>query len=508
MSPSKIVKTGKEAREALMRGVDALADPVKLTLGPSGYNAVLGPKGGQITRNTNDGITIARELECEDEIENLGLKTALEACSLTNELVGDGTTTSITLLQAFLKSLSKFIGTGAVVGNRKSVSEIRALMKEELAGIVEKLKKMAKPVTTREELIQVAKIAVEDETLAELIGGTQWDLGKDGTIIPEISNDRQDSIERVNGIRVDNGFGSSLVMNNLEKQTLETEDVYIILTNYTIKSLEELAGKNDGGVLGQLVKAGRKRVAIVARAFTSQAIQELQMNLKQGNEFFPINAPYTNQNEVMKDLAAALGATYINDEDRRLEDIQLSDVGFAKSIVAGRWDAIFTAVKDEEGNARVASRVAELEQQLSGTLSVFERKMVEDRVAQLENGFAVMKVTGSTLIERNYKKDKVDDCVNAVKAALQEGTVPGGGLALKAISEALPKDSVFKEAILTPYLQIQENAGTLEIGDDVRDPVKVTRIALEKAVSVATQLATAGVAVAEKRKKEKIEDDA
>lgn len=503
----KISKKGSEAREALIRGADFLADAVKLTLGPSGYNGALGPKGGALSRITNDGITIAREMECEDEIENLGLKTMLEVCSQTNEQAGDGTTTAITLGQAVLKSLSAQFGSGTVVGSKMSVADMRNQVQAELAQVVQSLKDMAKPVKSKEELIAVAKIAVEDDALAEMLGDTQWEIGKDGSILPELSNDAEDSIERVNGIRIDNGYSSSLAINNQEKQTLEVQDYSVILTNHTVKSLAPLVGDNaHPGILVQLVKAGKPNVVILARGFTEQAIQECQGNMKMGNNFIPVNAPYTNQNEVMRDLAAALGATYINSEERKLEDMQLSDVGFTKSIVAGRWDSVFTWEKNDESDTRIAARIGELEQQLTGTLSAFERKSVEDRIAQLKSGFALMKVTGKTLTERNYKKDKVDDCVNAVKAALQEGTVPGGGIALKAVSESMDKGSLLKEALLAPYNQIQDNSGGLEIGDEVRDPVKVTRIALEKAVSVATQLATVGVVSVEKRKKEKSED--
>lgn len=508
MTQMKIVKEGSVAREALIKGANALANPVKLTLGPSGYNGILGPKGGALTRITNDGVTIAREIQCEDEIEDLGRATMLEVCSQTNELAGDGTTTSVVIAQAILKSLSKLFGSGTVVGSKMSVSEVRTKVKEEFEYILAKLKDSAKPVTSKEELIAVAKIAVEDDALAELIGSTQYDLGKDGTILPEISNDREDSVELVNGIRIDNGYGSSLAINNQEKQTLEVQEFHVILTNHTFQNLAKLVGTDaHPGILVQLVKAGKKNVLIVARGFTEQAIQECQGNMEMGNNFIPINAPYTNQNEVMNDLAAALGGTYINSEERNLEDIQFSDVGFLKSLVAGRWEAVFTREKDEQGDIRIAKRIAALEQQLAGSPSAFEKKMIEERMAQLKNGFALMKVTGTTLTERNYKKDKVDDCVNAVKAALQEGTVKGGGLALKEIGEKMPSDSLLRDALSAPYDQIQDNSGGIEIGDDVRDPVKVTRIALEKAVSVATQLATAGVAVAEKRKKEKKDED-
>lgn len=499
----KIVKTGAEARTALIAGADKLANAVKLTLGPSGFNAVLGPKGGALSRITNDGVTIAREMECEDEIENLGLKTMLETCSLTNELAGDGTTTAITLGQAVLKALVPLFGSGQIIGNRMSVSEVRTKVSSELETITTALKTMAKPVASKEELIAVAKIAVEDDALAELIGSTQWDLGPQGTILPEISNDKEDSMERVNGIRIDNGFGSSLAINNIEKQTLELQDIAVILTNHTMQSLNSVID-----IVEQLLKRKQKNVVLVARGFTQEAIMACQENAKKGViNIIPINAPYTDQNEVMLDLAASLGGSYINSEERQLEDMQLSDVGHAESIVAGRWNAVFTQKKDEESDTRIARRVAELDQQLAGTLSVFERKMVEDRKAQLTNGFAIMRVTGSTLSERNYKKDKVDDCANAVKAALQEGTVPGGGLALRTIGEGMPEDSLLAAAISAPYGQIQDNSGGLEIDPDlVRDPVKVTRIALEKAVSVATQLATAGVAIADKRKREKGDD--
>lgn len=499
----KITRIGADARTSLIKGADTLADAVKLTLGPAGYTAVLGPKDGALSRVTNDGVTIAREIECEDEIENLGAKTMLEVCSLTNELAGDGTTTAITLGQAILRVLSPLFGSGSIIGNRMSVSEVRAKVKAEVETIIDALKEMAKPVGSREELIAVAKIAVEDDALAEMIGGMQWDIGKDGTILPEISNDREDSLEIVNGIRIDNGFGTSLAINNQERQTLEVQDVQVIMTNHTLQDLSPLKD-----ILSSLVKAGKRDIVIMARGFTSGAIMQFQENLKMGNNFYPINAPYTNQGEMMRDLAAALGGRYIDQEDAKLEDMQLSDVGFAQSVVAGRWNAVFTRQKDEEGDERIAKRVAELEAQLAGTLSPFERKMTEDRLAQLKNGYALMKVTGSSLTERNYKKDKVDDCVNAVKAAMQEGTVPGGGQALMTIAQS-GIAPLIGDALMAPHDQIQENSGGLEFDIEiVRDPVKVTRIALEKASAVALQLATAGVAIAEKRKKEKVDSEA
>lgn len=489
----------KEARAKLLKGVDFLADAVKLTLGPWGMNAVSGIRGGTPVI-TNDGVSIAKEIQSEDEIEDLGIRTAREVALQVNNEAGDGTTSALTFLQAALKEASKYLQTGNTFKGKMSPVAVKNKILEESKEIVEKLQEMAVDITTREELIDVARVSVEDEALAVLIGGTQFDLGKDGTIIPEESNNTEDSIERINGVRIDNGFGTILVMNNQQKQTLEVSNAKVILTNHTLQGSKALEPLSD--ILGQLAKMGTTDVVIVARAFSSEAIALCMENHKQGFRLYPVNAPYTDQTQVMLDLAAVVGGKFINVEDRNLESMQLSDVGFAEKLVAGRYNAVFTGSDNDEIQERVDARLEELEDTLDGAESPFERKLLQQRISQLKNGFALMKVTGNSEVERRYKFDKVEDAVNTVKSALQEGVLPGGGQALKTIGEGLPEDSLLKPACLSIYNQIMVNAGeTIEIPEWVKDSVKVVRLVVEKGASVAAQLATAGIAINHKNER-------
>lgn len=489
MNKAKVVSVGVEARDRLIAGAQKLAEAVQSTLGPYGSNYVSGLKGE--IRISNDGVSLARDFSCEDEMEDLGVRVLREAAIKTNDEAGDGTTTAIVLASAIVKGAVRNLRSKDAVKGNKSPVEVLKLIREETTAAIQKLKDMAVPVQSRAQLIEVAKVSVENDVLAELIGGTQWDLGKDGTILVEESNDQEDSIERINGIRIDNGFGTSLLLNDLEKQQLVVSGAKVIMTNHTIKDFKAI-----DKTLEALSKNNVTDVVIVARAFTQQAIQICMENFKRGFRMYPVNAPYTDQVQVMKDLASVLGGRFINDEETDFESLQLSDIGYADRVVATRWSAVFSGITDEKSTERVGKRVAELKETLSGSQSEFEKRMIEARISQLENGFALLKVGGWSLTERKYKKDKVDDAVNAAKAALQEGIVPGAGIALKTISEGMDDSSLTKAALRAPYEQIQANAGEpFDIPEWVKDPVKVTRIALEKAASVSATFATALTAV-------------
>lgn len=493
MSKQKVVKIGTEARDKVINGANFLADAVKMTLGPAGLNAISGIQGGT-PRITNDGVSIAREISSDDELEDLGIRTLREAAQKTNDEAGDGTTTATTLAQAILKQalfyLPKSTKEGYVAG-KKSPSEVLKMIKAETEEVVAKIVDMAQPVTSREDLIKIARVSVENDELAELIGGAQWDLGKDGTILAEETNEFQDSIERVKGVRIDNGFGTSHMINNLEKGTLEVEDCAVILTTYTMHDLNPL--KN---VLETLRQKGLSRLVVIARAWSQDAVKICAGNHKNGFFIYPLNAPYVDQGEIMKDLSAVTRARFIHEEDGSLEDMNLTDVGYAKKVVASRWNAIITGEDEPISNALVEARLKELKEQVKGTQSTFEKRNLESRISQLENGFAVVKVGALSESERQYKKDKVDDAVNAVKAALQEGVVAGAGQALKQIASDLPETYLLKKALTAPYDQIMANAGgEFEVPEWVKDPAKVVRIALEKASSVAGALATTTIAI-------------
>lgn len=481
----RVVSTGQDARERITNGVKMLAGPVKATLGPAGQNFII-EKGLRIT---NDGISVAKEIQSNDEIEDLAIRVVREACVKTNDKAGDGTTTAVTLAEAmylkFISQMPKFTAGGMIAGKRSAISLIRDV-KTEVQEVLAKLMASAISVITEKEMINVAKVSVEFPDLADMIGKTQWELGPSGYILAEESAEESDSIEKIKGIRIDNGFGTSLVINDQERQCLAVDDTYVILTNYTLQNLKPIET-----IIGQIMNAcvqkkQKVQIVIVARAFSEDAVKICLENHKANVFMYPVNAPYVDQVEVMKDMAAVLGGSFINSEERELEDMTLSDVGFATKVTAYRYNAVFT------GNGQgVEARTAQLESELKGEVSDFSKKAIKDRMAQLTNGFALLKVGGTSERERKHRYDKAVDGCNAVKSALEEGTVKGGGLALKEIADTLPDTSLLKEPLKAPYNQIQANAGEpIEVEEWVRDSVKSVRVGVEQAASVASQLAT------------------
>lgn len=491
----KIMKIGTSARNELIKGANFLADAVASTVGPFGANFFL-EKGNKIT---NDGATIAREIELKNEIQHRGVVALREATLKANDEVGDGSTSTTILAQAILKEAVRFLGDDEKgIHGKKTPSEIIRQIESERKEVTEKLIAMSTPITTEAQLISSALVSVEDEELGKLIGSAQWELGKNGILIAEDTAERTSSFEKVKGLRIDNGFGTSFMINNHEKQTLEIENCGVIMTNHTLQNL--LPVKK---VIDQYIKGGINRIVIIARAFTEQAIKDCAENINRGGVFiYPINAPYTDQVEIMKDLASVLGGNFFHYEDRSLEDIQASDLGFAEKIIAKRYEAIITGSDDEKSQARIDNRIAELEAKYSGSVSEFEKRGLGERIAQLKSGFGIVKIGAQSDVERARIKDKADDAVNAVRAAYQEGVVAGAGLAFKEISEGLPETYILKRPLLSIYQQIMVRAPKdFVIEDWVKDPVKVLRIALEKACSVAGSFATAEGATATERDK-------
>jgi len=496
----KIAKTGVEAREGLIKGANFLADCVGSTLGPFGQNWFLEKDGGRVT---NDGVTVAKDLMCRDEIQNQGLRALREAAVKTNDQVGDGTTSAIVLAQAILKEATSALGNGKSFITKITPSELIKKLNKELAEVLVKLKEISLPIKTKEELVASALVAVENEELAKMIGETQWELGPQGFILCDETAERESKIERIKGVRIDNGFGTSLMMNNFEKQTLEVNDTQIILTSHVCQTL--LPFKKTGE---QLAKMGKRKLVILARAFNEQAIRDAMENHKVGFQIYPINAPYTDMNEVFKDLSAVTGATFFASENSDLNDLNVLDVGFAGRVVSGRYDAIITGLDDEKSKERITLRLKELEDQLKGEKSEFMKNNLVSRISQLTNGFASLKIGAQSDVERKRLKDKSDDAVNAVRAALQEGVVKGAGLAFKEIADGLPEDSLLKRPLCSIYEQIMSTApADWSVPEWVKDPTKVLRIALENAVSVAGALATAGGVTAMERDKPRLVEE-
>lgn len=489
---------GVKAREELVKGADFLADAVIATLGPFGANWAL-DKGQKIT---NDGVSVAREIQISrdtimpdglpgNEIQNRGAALLREAASKTNDIAGDGTTTSILLAQQIYKIASRQLGKENIIGAKKPAEVIKQIERERVE-ITEKLVALSTPITTKEQLIDSAIVATEDKELGTLIGEAQWELGPNGFLLAEETAERTSSVEKVKGLRIDNGVGTSQIFNNLEKMTLEVEDAAIVLTSYSIKGIAEWNPIMK--ILEDCAKRGITQIVIVARAWTDETVNYCLQNINKGSvKVYPLSAPYVNMTERMKDLAAVTGAQFYDSENSTLDDIMSSGLGQIKKVVAKRMEAIITGKENAKTDERVQARIDQLQKELDGEASEFAKKALAERIAQLKNGFAIVKVGSPSDIERKRLFDKCEDAVNAVRAAYQEGTVPGAGLAFKTIGEGLDDSYLLKRPLLALHEQIMSSAPKdFVIEDFVRDPVKVLRVALEQACVAASSFATAG----------------
>lgn len=485
----RIILTGVEARSKLAIGAKKLADAVGSTFGPFGQNFFLDKKN----TITNDGVTVAREIQLPDEVENRGAAAIREAAIKVVEEVGDGTSTAAMLTHSIYDTASRYLAKDGVIG-KKTPAEIIKQIEAERIEITDKLVASATPIETEEQLIASATVSTESEELGKIIGSAQWAVGKDGYLLAEETAERVSSVEYVKGIRIDNGFGTSQIVNNQEKQTLDIEDTKVILTSYTMKDLRPVEK-----VINQLVKSGVRTITIIARAWTEEGIKVCLENINNAAvKIYPLNAPYYDMQERFKDLSAVTGAKFFDSEASTLEDAQLSDVGFAKKIVARRFDAIITGKDDDETLKNIDVRVTEIQAKYEGSQSDFEKKGLSERIAQLKNGFGIVKVGSPSDMERRRLFDKAEDAVNAVRAAFQEGTVKGAGLAYKEIADTLPDTYLLKRALCVPYEQIMSSAPEGFVVEDwVRDPLKVLRVVLEKACATASSFASAGGVVTE-----------
>lgn len=489
----KIMLTGAPAVKKLKDGVDRVVDAVKLTLGPSGRNFASGVRGGAV-RVSNDGVSLAREIEGRDEFEQVGVRAAQDAMGRANDIAGDGSSTTGVLMQSIFDTM---------VGDPETISAISPLSKfkqakEEGAFVVEALNKMAVPVLDVDHLKRIVEVSVEDPALAAMIAEANWKVGKEGTLLAEESNQKEDTVEYINGVRIDNGYGSSELANNPAKMSLEISDVHVLVTDYTMNTIKKMEALTP--VMKQLMAQGTRGVAIIARGWDVTAIGICKKNIEAGFNIWPLSAPYEDHDEVMQDLAAVTGAKLIKSNERNLDTIQLSDFGMSPKISATRYEGIVAGVTgDERVNGLVEARVARIRDMLTGQISPFEKKSLDRRLSQLTGGTALLKIGAETEQERKYRKDKVDDAINASKAALNDGVVPGAGQTLMKIASML-EDTVSKpllaDALRAPYLQIIANAGgVFEIPDWVEDPVMVVRVAFEKALSIAGSLATTEILV-------------
>lgn len=475
--PKRISLTGLKARDKAISGLNYVADAIESTIGPFGLNFLL-EKGNRVT---NDGYTISSALcpTIQDEFERRGALVAQEASSKTNEIVGDATSTAWSLTKNIVKEAIRYLPNEKSIKAKKTPSEVIKMIKDAKDIVLTHLQEMTTPVESKEALIKSAMVSVENEEIAELLGSMQWELGPEGVILAEEVNDTTSSIERVKGIRLDNGFGTSQIINNPEKQSLEVSDMPILLTNHTIGTEEMMKLKES--VFKYLINSRKLGIIVVARAFTNDAIRLCMESMNAGFAIFPVNAPYVNQTEVMKDIQAVVGGRYIDSESGTIDDIYIGDVGFAKKFIARITDGIVTGTDNEDAQKRAEERADEIRKKLQGEESEFHKKMLEARIAQLSNGFAILKVGSHSVTDRKRLKDKCDDAVNAVRLALKGGTVPGGGKAFKEISDKLSEDNILKRPITSVYDRIMSSAPEgWEIEEWVRDPYLVLKTALEQ----------------------------
>lgn len=474
---SKISITGLQARNAAISGMSFIAKNVRESIGPFGLNN-LSEKGNKIS---NDGAFIAEQLSptIDDVFERRGAIVVNENINKINNEVGDFSSTAWALHEAITKEVLRYLPTEKTIKPKKTSSEIAQMLDESMKFTISELSKITKPIESKEELIQAALVSVEDKNIAEMLGNMQWDLGPQGRIIAEEVNKNESSIEKVKGIVLDNGFVSSNLVTNPETNTLEINSpLPIILTNHVIGEPEmKILRENIFKTLAIQKKGG---CIVMARAFTKEAIQEAQENMST----FPVillNAPYTNQAEIMRDMQAVVGGRYIDSEEGRLEDIYITDIGYAKSITARIFNAVISGIEDEQYAARVYDRIEVLKKKLIGSESDFESRMISERIAQLEGGFAILKVGSRSVTDRKRLKDKCDDAVNTVRNALKEGTVRGAGIALKEISDKMEDGNILKRPLTCIYDQIISSAPDgWEAEEWVRDAVWSLKIVLER----------------------------
>jgi chaperonin GroEL len=519
----KILEFDENARRALERGVDALANTVKVTLGPRGRNVVIDKKWGAPTI-TNDGVTVAREVELEDPFENLGAQLVKEVATKTNDIAGDGTTTATVLAQAMVHVGLRAVAAGAnPMSLKKGIdAAVEAINAELLA--------QAKPVDTKDEMAHVAAISAQDKTIGELIAESFDKVGKDGVITVEESNTLGTELELTEGMQFDKGFISPNFVTDAERQEAVVDDPYILINQGKISSMADLLP-----LLEKVVQAS-KPLVIIAEDVEGEALATLVVNKIRGIfNSVAVKAPGfgDRRKAMLEDLATLTGGQLVAPElGLKLDQVGVEVLGTARRVVVTKDD---TTVIDGGGSADdVAGRVAQIKAEIENTDSDWDREKLQERLAKLAGGVCVIKVGAATEVELKEKKHRIEDAVSATRAAIEEGIVSGGGAALVHAASALDKvpatgdekigvDLVGK-AVLEPLRWIAENAGaqgyvvvekvreagkgtgynaaTGEYGDltkqGVTDPVKVTRSALANAASIAAMLLTTETLVVEK----------
>ena len=520
---AKQILFDEEARRALGRGVDALANAVKVTLGPKGRNVVLDKKYGAPTI-TNDGVTLARDIELEAPFENMGAQLVKEVATKTNDIAGDGTTTATLLAQAMIQEGMRNVVAGA------NPMIVKKGIETAVKTLVEEIKSKAQKVETKAKIAQVAAISSGDSEVGDLIAEAMEKVGKDGVITVEESKSMDTNLSVVEGMQFDRGYISPYMVTDTEKMEAVMDDPYVLITDRKISSVADILP-----VLEQVVKQG-KQIVIIAEDLDGEALATIVVNKLRGTfKALAVKAPGfgDRRKAMLEDIAILTGGTVISEEiGRKLDSVTLADLGRARQVRSTKEE---TTIVDGAGDkAQISARVDQLKKQIADTTSDFDREKLQERLAKLSGGVAVVEIGAATEVEMKDKKYRVEDALNATRAAVEEGIVAGGGTTFIDILPALDKIQaegdvkvgieIVKRAVEAPVRQIAENAGlegsvvvdsvkkagdgvgfnALEntyvdmIGAGIVDPAKVTRSALQNAASIAAMVLTTETLVTDK----------
>jgi chaperonin GroEL len=527
---AKDVKFGAEAREKMLRGIDTLADAVRVTLGPKGRNVVIEKSFGA-PRTTKDGVTVAKEIELHDKFENMGAQMVREVASKTNDAAGDGTTTATVLAHAIVREGSKSVAAGM------NPMDLKRGVEKAVEAVVADLKKRSKKVKSNDEIGQVGTISANgDKTVGKMIAEAMQKVGNEGVITVEEAKSLDTELEVVEGMQFDRGYISPYFITNADKMMAELEEPHILIHEKKLSSLQPMLP-----ILESVVQSGRPLV-IIAEEVEGEALATLVVNkLRGGLKVAAVKAPGfgDRRKAMLEDIAIVTGGQVISEDlGIKLENVKLNMLGTAKRIRITKDD---TTIIDGAGKKNdIQARVGQIKQQIEETTSDYDREKLQERLAKLAGGVAVIRVGGATEIEVKEKKDRVDDALNATKAAVEEGILPGGGAALlyaTKVLNGLTGDNedqnagiaIVRKAIQTPIRQIVENSGmeaSIVVGKlleqksntygfdaqneqyvdlveaGIVDPTKVVRIALQDAASVAALLITTEAMVADRPKKD------
>ena len=522
--PAKKLAYAEEARKALRVGIDILADSVKVTLGPKGRNVVLDKSFGP-PQVCSDGVTIAKEIELPDAFENMGAQLLKEAATKTNDAAGDGTTTSVVLAQAIINEGFKNVTAGA------DPMAIKRGIEKAVASVVAEVQSMAQVVETRERIGQVASLSAHEEAIGETIAEAMEKVGKDGVITVEESKGLTDDIEYVDGMQIDRGYISPYFITNPDRMESVMEDPTVIITDKKISTVADMLP-----ALEKLLQVGKKNVVIIAEDVDGEALATLVVNKLRGTlSVLAIKAPGfgDRRKAMLEDIAILTGGTVISEETgQKLDAATIEDFGSARTITATKDEA--TIVEGRGSEDAIQGRITQIKAQIEDTTSEFDREKLQERMAKLSGGVAVIKVGAATEIELKERKARVEDALSATRSAVEEGIVPGGGVALVRAGRGLesltgiPADeqvgvNIIRHALDQPLKLIVENAGfegavvlnqvkqqaddygyDADIGEygpmmerGIVDPVKVTRSALQNAASVAAMVLTTESVISE-----------